>query len=714
MHPLEDLGVATKAGAEQRTMMEQPPIEQLGSSPADMSNLLSGTKIAAIVLDKDLRVRRYAPQTTEVFELGPDDVGRKVTEITLPGANATLAKDVEASLRDLVTLEREIKSPCGAWYLMRVRPYRPTSELVDGVIVTFVDVTRLHYWEALHTGQAAVLERLARGSPLPEVLATLVQTLESVNNDILAAVILVDAENSRLRCGAAPSMPDEFLRFVEHSATDPSTVPGPLAARHGTRVIIEDLATDPAAGGLREMADRHGLLACCAEPIHAPDGSVLGSVVFFYRGRGRPGRDDIELIEWATRLAALTIERRRSEQALLASEARQSLILGTLPIALYRASTGGSFDGTWDSEQIGRLSGFSPERFTDPAFWMSRIHPDDVGRVTRGFESLAKAEQDTLSTEYRWHCADGNYRWLSEKATLVFDDAGNASEIIGSVLDISKQKWAEQTVRDAQLELDRRVQERTSVIEAVHRNARRHQTELAHVSRISDVGEMASGLAHELSQPLSAVINYAEAGLCDNGSVPASVVLDLTRIVEQANRAATIIRRLQTFVRKNDLTRVEALLGRGIVAQLVPYLKAETQYHGVTLRVAGLDQESPVSANVLEIQHVILILARNGIEAMARVDGDNRLLTIEVGPVADREVEVAISDTGVGFAAEAADRLFDPFYTTKPDGIGLGLSVARTIVEEHGGRLYATQNREAGVTFRMTLPVRGKGGTHGT
>jgi C4-dicarboxylate-specific signal transduction histidine kinase len=191
-------------------------------------------------------------------------------------------------------------------------------------------------------------------------------------------------------------------------------------------------------------------------------------------------------------------------------------------------------------------------------------------------------------------------------------------------------------------------------------------------------------------------------------------VLDLTRIVEQANRAAMIIRRLQTFVRKNDLTRVEALLGRGIVAQLVPFLKAETQYHGVTLRMAGLDQEGPVSANVLEIQQVILILARNGIEAMARIEGDKRVLTIEVGPVVDREVEVAVCDAGVGFTAEAAERLFDPFYTTRPDGVGLGLSVARTIVEEHGGRLYATQNREAGVTFRMTLPVRGKGGSHGT
>lgn len=232
------------------------------------------------------------------------------------------------------------------------------------------------------------------------------------------------------------------------------------------------------------------------------------------------------------------------------------------------------------------------------------------------------------------------------------------------------------------------------------------QSELAHMSRLSEMGEMASALAHELNQPLGAIVNYTQGcrrllSQPDPASIARTIeVLDKT--AAQALRAGQIIRRLRAFIARGDMEkRVEP------VAQLIEEAGAlalvGAREQGIATRIWLDPAADCVLADRVQVQQVLVNLMRNAREAMQQ--SPRRELTIEASPVAPDLAEIAVSDTGPGIAAEVADKLFEPFVTTKRTGMGVGLSICRTIVEAHGGRLTAERNALGGATFRLTLPV---------
>ncbi|GJE74309.1 PAS domain S-box protein [Methylorubrum suomiense] len=236
------------------------------------------------------------------------------------------------------------------------------------------------------------------------------------------------------------------------------------------------------------------------------------------------------------------------------------------------------------------------------------------------------------------------------------------------------------------------------------------QSELVHVSRLSAMGEMAATLAHELNQPLGAIANYTKGCkrlLARPGPDTAARTMEvLDKTAEQALRAGQIIRRLREFVARGETEkRVEP------VARLIEEASAlalvGAREHGVTARVALAPGTGSVLADRVQVQQVLVNLMRNAREAMQH--GDRRELTVEAGPVGPETVEIAVSDTGPGISDEVADRLFQPFVTTKPSGMGVGLSICRTIVEAHGGRLTVARNDAGGATFRLTLPAAQEG-----
>lgn len=234
------------------------------------------------------------------------------------------------------------------------------------------------------------------------------------------------------------------------------------------------------------------------------------------------------------------------------------------------------------------------------------------------------------------------------------------------------------------------------------------QTELVHVSRLTALGEMASALAHELNQPLSAIANYLKGSkmLLGRDEIPRERVADaVDRAADEALRAGQIIRRLRDFVARGETERSIESLPR-LVEEAGALALVGAKEHGIRVRFDFDPDVDLVLADKVQIQQVALNLIRNAVDAM--LDGARRNLVITIAPTDDNMAMVSVADTGPGISPKIADQLFQPFITTKRTGMGVGLSISRTIIEAHGGRIWVQANEGGGAIFRFTLPRVGK------
>lgn len=262
------------------------------------------------------------------------------------------------------------------------------------------------------------------------------------------------------------------------------------------------------------------------------------------------------------------------------------------------------------------------------------------------------------------------------------DEEGRPTGLVANIEDISDRKRAE---------------------EALHKA----QTELAHVTRLTMLGEMAASIAHEINQPLTAIVSNAAASL--NWLARPEVELDkvrdaLAEIVTEGHRAGDVIQRTRQLATKSDAHKTSLNIN-DVIQHIVPLVRTEVQKHHASLRVALASALPRVFGDPVQLEQVIINLAMNGAEAMATVVDRPRELVIRSEPREDRVV-VAVEDAGVGLEPTDVDRLFNAFFTTKPAGMGMGLSISRSIIEGHGGRLWATPNVTHGATFQFALPVR--------
>jgi two-component system sensor kinase FixL len=229
------------------------------------------------------------------------------------------------------------------------------------------------------------------------------------------------------------------------------------------------------------------------------------------------------------------------------------------------------------------------------------------------------------------------------------------------------------------------------------------QTELVHVSRLTALGEMASSLAHELNQPLSAIANFLKGSkmLLERDEIPTERVAHaVDRAAEEALRAGQIIRRLRDFVARGETERsIESLPKLIEEASALGLVGAKE--HGIRVRFDFDNNVDLVLADKVQIQQVVLNLIRNAIDAM--IDHPRRELTVSLSPTDDQMALVSVADSGPGISAEVADQLFQPFVTTKRTGMGVGLSISRTIIEAHGGRIWVEPNPGGGAVFRFTV-----------
>jgi PAS domain S-box-containing protein len=372
-------------------------------------------------------------------------------------------------------------------------------------------------------------------------------------------------------------------------------------------------------------------------------------------------------------------DRRKAEMALRASEASVG--------EMQRISRTGSWRWKvrtgavqWSAEHF-RIFGFDPA-FEQPSYakCMQRIHPEDRFSVER---TLAEAslKKSTFSHEYRIVLPDGSIKHV-QSTGHPDENTSSDLEFVGTVLDITERRNAEEA-------------------------ARRAQGELARLTRLSTVGELAGSIIHEVIQPLTAIVTNAEACLSwlgrdqpDLGKAR-STISDLVR---DGQRAADVLKGLRALVRRSgsEMTKVDI---NDAILEVLTLLRDELQRGGVVLQIDLSADDIPILGDRIQLQQVLLNLVRNGIEAMSTVSDRPRVLRIRSEPTENGEALVAVEDTGVGLDPVSADRIFDPLFTTKPDRMGMGLPICRSIVEAHRGRLWASPTLAHGTVLRFTVPL---------
>ena len=374
-------------------------------------------------------------------------------------------------------------------------------------------------------------------------------------------------------------------------------------------------------------------------------------------------------------------ERKRAEDALRRSEAYLA--------EAQRLSHTGSFG--WDvsngdiywSQETFRIFGYGPGTKPTLEAILQRTHPEDRQLVRQVTDSASRARTG-FDVEHRLLMPDGSVKYLR----VVAHRSGNEFQLVGAVTDITEGKRAEEALKKAQEAL------RTS------------QAELAHVNRLMTMGELAASIAHEVNQPLSAtVLNGNSCIRWLAGAVPN---LDQAReaakrIVRDATRAGEVIARIRALTRKAN-TEKERLDLNQTIEEGVALVHGELRKNRVALRTELRDDLAPILGDRVQLQQLMLNLIMNGMEAMNAVAGRPRELAITTRDGETDQVQVTVRDSGAGLDPQSRDRIFDAFYTTKPAGMGMGLSISRSIVQNHGGRLWAVANDGPGTTFQFTVP----------
>ncbi len=372
---------------------------------------------------------------------------------------------------------------------------------------------------------------------------------------------------------------------------------------------------------------------------------------------------------------------KQAQQDLRDSEARYRLLADHSTDLISRHGR----DGKWLylSPAARTILGYRPEELVglDP---FEFIHSDDRGRCIHAFETLVATGRSEPES-YRMRRADGAIIWLESHGNAVIDrGTGRVAEVVVTSRDI------------------------TDRVEA-SRQLRQREADLAHAERLSTMGQMASEMAHELNQPLYAIANFAEACLERLRKSPAEeAAADLQRwldlIAQQARRGGEVLRRVTQFVRKGELDRTVLDLNQCIRDASV-LLEFGSRRRGISVAYKLAELLPRVDVDRVLIEQVLLNLVRNAAEAMEHTPAERRRVVIETRLAEEGMVELAVVDSGHGIPEGLAERLFEPYFTTKPDGTGMGLAICRSTIEAHGGRIWAESNPAGGATFRILLPA---------
>jgi len=511
------------------------------------------------------------------------------------------------------------------------------------------------------------------------VLTNLVLLMEGKAEGLRCSILLLSRDGKHVRHGAAPNLSEIYVRAVDGAPIGPYN--GSCGTAMFTRrpVVVTDVMTDPLWANYRELARISGLSACWSTPILSPQGEVLGSFAMYREEKRGPVAEENRLTEIATHIAGIAIERQRQQEVLREREARISLAAESADLAFWILYP--EQNSAWMSEKGRLMYGFDSNLPLTCELILSRIHSDERAKVKEAYERSC-ALHGTFESEHRLLLPYGKIRWVIMRGRCLKDEHGNLLEIIGVTLDVSPQKQA-----DLQLQLQRE--------------------EMAHRNRVSLMGEMTASFAHELNQPLTAIANNAAAArrFLERGNIDPVLLQQLLQdMVADSHRAGEVIRGIRSLVRKD--TSVHTLLNLNSVITDTVRLVSSDVLNRESVVTTELDPRLPqVNADLVQMQQVLLNLIINALDAVAGLPPSERRIVISTRCDKTNVVEVSVRDFGEGLPKDRPEKVFDHFYSTKQQGMGMGLTIVRSIVEAHGGTITAENAADRGARIVVRLPA---------
>ena len=557
------------------------------------------------------------------------------------------------------------------WLIHRAVPLRDEVGNIVKWFGTSTDIDDRKRAQMLLAGEKRLLEMIARGDSRALILDALCLLVEELASGSLSSILLLDPHTNRLRHGAAPSLPASYTEAIDGNAIGPSVGSCGTAAYRAEPVIVSDIATDPLWADYRELALAHGLRACWSTPILSSESRVLGTSAIYYREPRSPSAQDHDLMEQITDLASIALEREQAEEVLVEQASLLDLTHDTVfvrdmsDIIKYWNRGAEELYGWTREEALDKVS----HQLTQTIF------PAPLAEINAELLGTGRWEGELIHTK-----RDGTQVVVASRWSLQRDAQGLPTAILETNNDISERKRAEEALRIA-------------------------QAELTHVTRVTTLGEMTASIAHEIKQPLAAVVTNGSA--CLRWLAGESPNLDeareaAQRVIRDGNRANDVITRISGLLRKTDTPKAPLDINEAI-QEVVLLARNDAARKGVRLLLELTAGLPPVFGDRVQLQQVALNLVMNGVEAMASLDDRPRELLIQSRLPESDQVLIAVQDRGDGIDHENLEKIFNAFYTTKSQGMGMGLAISRSIVENHGGRLWAAPNEGPGVTFQFTL-----------
>jgi signal transduction histidine kinase/GAF domain-containing protein len=520
-------------------------------------------------------------------------------------------------------------------------------------------------------GEKHVLEMIASGRPLREVLAALCKFFEESAPDCHCGIYPIDGRNKTFEFGVAPSLPASYTNPIEGVSVASDDSPRGRSISEKTQVIAEDIGSDSRwmEAPCRAHVLEHGLRAVWSSPICSREGSVIGTVCVYHKMPGSPSPHHQEIIAHVAHLASIAIERSQAEAGLKRSEFY--LTEGQ------RVSLTGTF--AWDlatdeitfSDQLKRIWEFEPHREVTYDMLSERTHPDDLPRLY-DYRERIRAGFTNPDYELRLRMPDGRikYLWVSARA---MSHEGGRLECLGAAQDITRRRLAEDA-RD------------------------KVRSELAHVSRVVSLGALTASIAHEVNQPLASILTSGETALrwLDRPEPSFEKVQQvLKRVVNDARRAADVIDRVRTMASKGAPKQSETALAE-IITECTALLHHELQSRHVSHSLDLAPDLPKVMVDRTQLQQVIVNLVINAVQAMTKLEVAYKAIAIRTQKIDAETVRCIVEDSGPGIDPEHLPHLFDSFFTTKETGMGLGLPIARSIIEAHNGAIRADNGSALG------------------
>ncbi|MEX3896246.1 ATP-binding protein [Paraburkholderia sp. BR10954] len=485
---------------------------------------------------------------------------------------------------------------------------------------------------------------------------------------------------------------EDVVEFKYHVARTESMAEGVARARTANfDLVILDLGLPDAKGGLdtfrkfQQMVPDMPVLV-----LTGLDDNSVGLQSIQHGAQDYLLKKDIRASE-LSRAIRYAIERHRVAVELRASEERFQLAVRGATAGLWdwNPQTGAMYFSPHFKAIMGNAQNNLPN---EASVHQEAIHPEDIDRVTACLTAHLE-HKNAYDVEYRIRTMSGEYRWVQSRGQALWNISGQPYRMVGWIIDVTERKLAEEAQRDS----------RERAAEALQQT----QADMARLNRVLMLGEMAASIAHEVKQPVSAVVMHATAGLRWLDAQPPELEearQSLSHILKQGNRVVEVVGHVRSLVKQVPPREDPVDINEAIV-EVLALINAELQRNSVRLQTCLSANLPPVLGDRVKMQQVIVNLVMNASEAMSAVSDRQRELTIVSERSDSNAVIVEVWDTGSGLPPGSTEQLFRSFYTTKPSGMGMGLSISRSIVEAHGGRLWVTPREPNGTVFRFTLPI---------